>query len=137
MTATKPAWQSSIRSASLADYYNGKYAPGFLLALRSTRGVPLSGQPNRFAYPDPRFGAVLRCVWAPATPWLRGGWGVYRFVTQVNTVDSPLFTAQDVLGYNIARSDIDSSCRISKPGLCPARRNQPLQQRRAVGPRSK
>ena len=32
---------------------------------------------------------------------LRGGWGAYRFVTQVNDVAAALVTAQHVLGYNL------------------------------------
>ncbi len=32
---------------------------------------------------------------------LRGGWGAYRFVTQVNDVSPPLVTAQDVLSYSL------------------------------------
>jgi len=83
----------------LADYNDGKYAPGFYWHAIDA-GVPLSGQPNRFAYPDARFGLSYD-VSGKGSTVVRGGWGVYRFVTQVNTVDSPLFTAQDVLGYNL------------------------------------
>ena len=81
-----------------ADYNDGKYAPGYYWH-GIDGGVPLSGQPNRFAYPDARFGMSYD-VFGTGNTVVRGGWGVYRFVTQVNTVDSPLFTAQDVLGYN-------------------------------------
>jgi hypothetical protein len=83
----------------LADYNAGKYAPGYYWHSIDA-GVPLSGQPNRFAYPDARFGLAYD-VFGTGKTVARGGWGVYRFVTQVNTVDSPLFTAQDVLGYNL------------------------------------
>jgi Carboxypeptidase regulatory-like domain len=83
----------------LADYNAGKYAPGYYWHAIDA-GVPLSGQPNRFAYPDARFGLSYDVSGRGSTV-VRGGWGVYRFVTQVNTVDSPLFTAQDVLGYNL------------------------------------
>ncbi len=83
----------------LADYNDGKYAPGYYWHAIDA-GVPLSGQPNRFAYPDARFGASYD-VFGTGKTVVRGGWGVYRFVTQVNTVDSPLFTAQDVLSYNM------------------------------------
>ncbi|MGA2890725.1 MAG: carboxypeptidase-like regulatory domain-containing protein [Terracidiphilus sp.] len=81
-----------------ADYNDGKYAPGYYWH-GIDAGVPLSGQPNRFAYPDARFGLSYD-VFGTGKTVVRGGWGVYRFVTQVNTVDSPLFTAQDVLAYN-------------------------------------
>ena len=83
----------------LADYNDGKYAPGYYWHAIDA-GVPLSGQPNRFAYPDTRFGFSYD-VFGSGHTVVRGGWGVYRFVTQVNTVDSPLFTAQDVLGYGL------------------------------------
>jgi hypothetical protein len=83
----------------LADYNDGKYAPGYYWHATDA-GVPLSGQPNRFAYPDARFG-VSYDVFGTGNTVVRGGWGVYRFVTQVNTVDSPLFTAQHVLAYNM------------------------------------
>ena len=82
-----------------ADYNDGKYAPGYYWHAIDA-GVPLSGQPNRFAYPDARFGMSYD-VFGTGNTVVRGGWGVYRFVTQVNTVDSPLFTAQDVLSYNL------------------------------------
>ncbi len=80
-----------------SDFDGGKYAPGFYWH-GIDGGVPLSGQPNRFAYPDARFGFSYDLLGTGNTV-VRGGWGVYRFVTQVNTVDSPLFTAQDVLGF--------------------------------------
>ena len=68
----------------LSDYEAGAYAPGF--AWHSIdAGVPLSGQPNRFAYTDPRFGLSYD-VFGHGNTIVRGGWGVYRFVTQVNTV---------------------------------------------------
>src|SRR5580698_465546 len=41
----------------LADYNDGKYAPGYYWHAIDA-GVPLSGQPNRFAYPDTRFGVA-------------------------------------------------------------------------------
>ena len=84
---------------ALSDYYNGKYAPGYYWHAIDS-GVPLSGQPNRFAYPDARFGFSYD-AFGKGNTVVRGGWGVYRFVTQVNTVDSPLFTSQDVLGYGL------------------------------------
>ena len=79
-------------------------------------GVPLSGQPNRFAYPDARFGLSYD-VFGTGNTVVRGGWGVYRFVTQVNTVDSPLFTAQHVLGYNLPGRIDDPAPATPKPGL--------------------
>jgi hypothetical protein len=66
------------------DYETGKYAPGFAWHAIDA-GVPLSGQPNRFAYTDPRFGLSYD-VFGHGNTIVRGGWGVYRFVTQVNTV---------------------------------------------------
>ncbi|HTZ58149.1 MAG TPA: carboxypeptidase regulatory-like domain-containing protein, partial [Acidobacteriaceae bacterium] len=83
----------------LPDYNAGKYAPGFYWHAIDA-GVPLSGQPNRFAYFDPRFGLSYD-LFGTGNTVIRGGWGVYRFVTQVNDVAPPLTTAQDVLGYSL------------------------------------
>jgi len=83
----------------LNDYYTGKYAPGYYWHSIDA-GVPLSGQPNRFAYPDARFGLSYD-VFGHGNTVVRGGWGVYRYVTQVNTVanGSAQGTADHVLGY--------------------------------------
>jgi hypothetical protein len=83
----------------LSDFNSGKYAPGYYWHAIDA-GVPLSGQPNRFAYFDPRLG-VSYDVFGTGNTMVRGGWGAYRFVTQVNDVSPPLVTAQDVLGYNL------------------------------------
>jgi hypothetical protein len=83
----------------LPDFNAGKYAPGYYWHAIDA-GVPLSGQPNRFAYFDPRFG-VSYDVRGDGDTVVRGGWGAYRFVTQVNDVASPLVTAQHVLNYNL------------------------------------
>jgi hypothetical protein len=82
----------------LSDYNSGKYAPGYYWHAIDA-GVPLSGQPNRFAYVNPRLGLSFD-VFGNGNTIVRGGWGSYRFVTQVNDVSPPLVTAQDVLGYN-------------------------------------
>jgi Carboxypeptidase regulatory-like domain len=83
----------------LQDYYNGKYAPGFYWHAIDA-GVPLSGQPNRFVYPDARFGLSYD-VFGTGNTVVRGGWGVYRFVTQTNTPGGILPTAQQQLGYGL------------------------------------
>ena len=83
----------------LSDYNSGKYAPGYYWHAIDA-GVPLSGQPNRFAYFDPRLGLSYDLRGNGKT-MIRGGWGAYRFVTQVNDVSAPLVTAQHVLGYNL------------------------------------
>ena len=84
----------------LPDYLAGKSAPGFYWHAIDA-GVPLSGQPNRFAYPDGRFGMSYD-VFGTGNTVVRGGWGVYRFVTQVNTVANGQMagTADSVLGFN-------------------------------------
>ena len=85
----------------LQDYEAGKYAPGFYWHAIDA-GVPLSGQPNRFVYPDARFGLSYD-VFGQGNTVVRGGWGVYRYVTQVNTVanGSAQGTADDVLQYSL------------------------------------
>jgi hypothetical protein len=84
----------------LSDYYSGKSAPGYYWHAIDA-GVPLSGQPNRFAYPDARFGFSYDLLGHGDTV-IRGGWGVYRYVTQVNTVANgeAQGTAASVLQYN-------------------------------------
>ena len=84
MTATTLASRCSTRAAYCTDYYTGKYAPGYYWHAIDA-GVPLSGQPNRFAYPDARFGFSYD-LFGHGDTVVRGGWGVYRYVTQVNTV---------------------------------------------------
>jgi hypothetical protein len=83
----------------LNDFYTGKYAPGYYWHAIDA-GVPLSGQPNRFVYPDARFGMSYD-VFGSGNTVVRGGWGVYRYVTQVNTVANgeAQGTAAGVLGY--------------------------------------
>ncbi len=83
----------------LNDYFTGKYAPGYYWHAIDA-GVPLSGQPNRFAYPDARFGFSYDLLGHGDTV-IRGGWGVYRYVTQVNTVANgeAQGTAAGVLAY--------------------------------------
>jgi hypothetical protein len=83
----------------LADYNGGKYAPGYYWHAIDA-GVPLSGQPNRFAYADPRLGLSYD-LRGNGNTMVRGGWGAYRFVSQVNDVGPQLVTAQHVLGYNL------------------------------------
>ncbi len=88
-------------SRVLPDYESGKNDPGFYWHAIDA-GVPLSGQPNRFAYPDGRFGLSYD-VFGTGNTVVRGGWGVYRFVTQVNTVANGQMagTADQVAGYSI------------------------------------
>ena len=82
-----------------SDFNSGKYAPGYYWHAID-KSVPLGGQPNRFAYFEPRLGVAYDLRGDGGTV-IRGGWGAYRFVTQVNDVAPPLTTAQHVLGYNL------------------------------------
>ena len=82
-----------------SDYASGMYAPGFRWH-GIDPGIPLSGQPNRLAFVSPRFG-ISYDVFGNGNTIVRGGWGAYRFVTQVNDVAPALVTAQHVLGYNL------------------------------------
>jgi Carboxypeptidase regulatory-like domain len=83
----------------LSDFNSGKYAPGYYWHAIDP-SVPLSGQPDRFAYFDPRIGLAYD-LYGNGDTIIRGGWGAYRFVTQVNDVSAPLVTAQHVLTYNM------------------------------------
>jgi Carboxypeptidase regulatory-like domain len=105
----------------LSDYYAGNYAPGFSWHAINP-GIPLSGQPNRFAYADPRFG-VSYDLFGTGNTVIRGGWGVYRYVTQVNTVANgeAQGTADHVLTYNqpgqseVQMRDISSLAYVACP----------------------
>ncbi len=83
----------------LSDYNSGKYAPGFYWHAID-EGVPLGGQPNRPVYVNPRFG-IAYDLRGNGNTVIRGGLGVYRFVTQTNDVAAALVTAQHVQGYNL------------------------------------
>jgi hypothetical protein len=98
----------------LSDFNSGKYAPGYYWHAIDA-GVPLSGQPNRFAYVDPRFGLSYD-VRGNGDTMVRGGWGAYRFVTQVNDVSPQLVTAQHVLGYNLPGSSTLALSQLSQLG---------------------
>lgn len=101
------------------DYYAGKYAPGFYWHAIDA-GVPLSGQPNRFMYADPRFGLSYD-VFGTGNTVVRGGWGVYRYVTQVNTVanGSAQGTADHVLGFNLPGGHEGQMSEIPKMAYVP------------------
>jgi hypothetical protein len=82
-----------------SDYLAGQYAPGFRWHGMDS-SVPLSGAPNRTAFLSPRFGASYD-VFGTGNTVIRGGFGTYRFVTQVNDVTGALVTSQHVLGYTM------------------------------------
>ena len=88
-----------IPSLESTDYYAGMYAPGYRWH-GIDPGIPLSGQPNRLAFVSPRFGLSYD-LFGNGNTVVRGGWGAYRFVTQVNDVSSPLVTAQHVRSYSL------------------------------------
>jgi hypothetical protein len=88
-----------ISSLVQSDYAGGMYAPGYRWH-GIDPGVPLSGQPNRLAFVSPRFG-ISYDAFGNGNTVVRGGWGAYRFVSQVNDVSGSLATAQHVLGYSL------------------------------------
>jgi hypothetical protein len=81
------------------DYVSGLYAPGYRWH-GVDPGIPLSGQPTRLAFVSPRFGLSYD-AFGNGNTVIRGGWGAYRFVTQVNDVSGALSTAQHTLGYSL------------------------------------
>lgn len=95
----------------IADYNAGKYAPGFYWHAID-EGVPLSGQPNRLVYVNPRFGLAYD-LHGNGNTVVRGGFGVYRFVTQTNDVAAALTTAQHVLGYSLPSNSTIQLSHIS------------------------
>jgi hypothetical protein len=94
-----------------ADANAGKYAPGFRWhAIDSS--IPTSGQPNPLFFFSPRLG-VSYDLFGNGNTIVRGGWGAYRFVTQVNDVSNPLVTAQHMRGYSLPGGN---SVRLSEIG---------------------
>lgn len=83
----------------LSDYNSGKIAPGYYWH-GIDPGVPLSGQPNRLAFVDPRFGMSYD-VFGTGNTVVRGGWGVYRFTGQYNDYAASLTTAQAIQAYSL------------------------------------
>ncbi len=102
----------------IPDYNAGKYAPGYYWH-SIDEGVPLGGQPDRPVYVNPRFGLAYD-VQGNGNTVVRGGFGVYRFVTQTNDVAAALVTAQDVLGYNLPGGKnvmLSQISSLSAPGI--------------------
>lgn len=114
-----------IKDRVLGDYYNGKYAAGFYWHAIDP-GIPLSGQPNRFVYPDARFGMALD-LFGTGNTVVRGGWGVYRYVTQTNSPGGALPTAQHMLAYNLPSGSKIQLQNLSnlKYQPCPSATNPP------------
>ncbi len=82
-----------------SDYNSGKIDPGFYWH-GIDPSIPLSGQPNRFAFVSPRFGMSYD-VSGNGNTVVHGGWGVYRFAGQYNDYAASLTTAQAVTTYNL------------------------------------
>ncbi|MBB6143216.1 hypothetical protein HNQ77_001160 [Silvibacterium bohemicum] len=104
----------------MPDYFAGKISPGYYWHSIDA-GVPLSGQPNRFAFVSPRFGLSYDLFGTGKTV-LRGGFGAYRFSDQYNDYASALTTAQAVQNYNLpGQSSIQlSQIGLLKPSACTA-----------------
>jgi hypothetical protein len=116
-----------IPSMVQSDWQAGKYAPGFRWH-GIDPGVPLSGAPNRLAFVSPRFG-VSYDLTGKGNIIVRGGWGTYRFSTQVNDVANALVTAQHVRNYglpggfnlqlkNIGKQAAPATCTPTAAGQC-------------------
>ncbi|MGB7189000.1 MAG: hypothetical protein WBD10_02580, partial [Acidobacteriaceae bacterium] len=83
----------------LSDWNSGKIDPGYYWH-GIDPGIPLSGQPNRFAFVSPRFGMAYD-VFGTGNTVVRGGFGAYRFTGQYNDYAAALTTAQAVQNYSL------------------------------------
>jgi hypothetical protein len=82
-----------------SDFAAGKFDPGLRWHGIDPK-VPNSGQPDRFVYPDPRFGIAFD-LYGTGRTILRGGWGIYHFADQYNDYTGALTTAQGIQTYNL------------------------------------
>ncbi len=102
----------------LSDWNSGKIDPGYYWH-GIDPGVPLSGQPNRFAFVSPRFGLSYD-VFGTGNTVVRGGFGAYRFTGQYNDYAGALTTAQAVQTYNLPgqKTILLSQIGQLKPATC-------------------
>jgi hypothetical protein len=91
-----------IPGLAASDLAAGKLDPGVYWH-GINAGIPNSGQPDKFAYPDPRAG-ISWDLFGTGKTLLRGGWGMYRYSDQYNDYTGALTTAQSILGYSIPGS---------------------------------
>ena len=103
----------------LPDFYSGKVNPGFYWH-GIDPSVPLSGQPDRFAYVSPRIGLAYD-VFGNGKTLVRGGWGAYRFAEQYNDASNALTTAQTVKQFSASAITGGKGILLSQIGqLAPA-----------------
>jgi hypothetical protein len=87
-----------IPGLAASDLAAGKLDPGVYWH-GINAGIPNSGQPDKFAYPDPRAG-ISWDLFGTGKTLLRGGWGMYRYSDQYNDYTGALSTAQSILSYS-------------------------------------
>ena len=87
-----------IPGLAASDQAAGKLDPGVYWH-GINAGIPNSGQPDKFAYPDPRAG-ISWDLFGTGKTLLRGGWGMYRYSDQYNDYTGALSTAQSILSYS-------------------------------------
>jgi hypothetical protein len=80
-----------------SDFTSGQYYPG-LRWHANDPGVPLSGEPDRFAHFSPRFG-VAWDIFGTGKTVVRGGWGMYRWNDQYNDFTGALSPGLGIVEY--------------------------------------
>lgn len=91
-----PVWLPDLVES---DATEGKIDPG-LYWHGISPGIPTSGNPNRIAFVEPRFGAAYD-VFGNGKTVVRGGWGAYRFNDQYNDYANALVQADAIKTYNL------------------------------------